>query len=431
MTIPVLYITYDAITDHIGQSQVAPYLVELAAKGHRITLLSAEKTDRHELIEKYRRLFKQAGVDWHFVAYHKKPPVVSTVWDVMAMNRLALRLIKTSGIQVVHCRSYVASLIGLHCKKKLGTRFIFDMRDFWADAGKETRRFDVENNRVHKAVYDFFKQKEKAFISRADHIISLTEAGKKIMLDWQSAGKIELNAPITVIPCCANFSVFNRAALDAGKLAAVKTKLGIGAADFVLNYLGSLGPTYLTDEMMDVFNILLKKKPEAKFLIIANNDHHLASEAAQRKGIDPSKLIVTKGKKEEVPYLIASSHLSLCFIIPSFAKQASSPTKLAELLAMNVPVIANTNVGDLDAILKPDKNNSDVVRSFTDEEYNRVLDGVLGRMQNGRDIRAASTEFSLERGVELYDAVYRQLGPASPRGGQPTTSEKKTVAARP
>ena len=50
----ILYVTYDGITDHIGQSQVAPYLIGLAAKGYSITLLSAEKMERTNIIEEYK-----------------------------------------------------------------------------------------------------------------------------------------------------------------------------------------------------------------------------------------------------------------------------------------------------------------------------------------------------------------------------------------
>src|SRR5690349_17921496 len=116
----VLYITYDGITDHIGQSQVAPYLLGLAAKGHRITLLSAEKIEKVAIIEKYKDIFLKNGVEWHYITYHKKPPVVSSVWDLYRMNQLTGKLIKKNKIRVLHCRSYMASLIGLHFKKKKG-----------------------------------------------------------------------------------------------------------------------------------------------------------------------------------------------------------------------------------------------------------------------------------------------------------------------
>ena len=38
----VLYITQNGVADHIGQSQVAPYVLGLAREGHRIHLLSSE-----------------------------------------------------------------------------------------------------------------------------------------------------------------------------------------------------------------------------------------------------------------------------------------------------------------------------------------------------------------------------------------------------
>ena len=42
----VLYITYDGMTDPLGQSQVLPYLVGLSEKGYKFTILSFEKKER-------------------------------------------------------------------------------------------------------------------------------------------------------------------------------------------------------------------------------------------------------------------------------------------------------------------------------------------------------------------------------------------------
>ncbi|MEI2824421.1 MAG: hypothetical protein V9F02_13485 [Chitinophagaceae bacterium] len=44
----ILYISYDGMTDPLGQSQVLPYLCKLAAEGFEFTLLSFEKKDRYE-----------------------------------------------------------------------------------------------------------------------------------------------------------------------------------------------------------------------------------------------------------------------------------------------------------------------------------------------------------------------------------------------
>jgi hypothetical protein len=79
----VLYITYDGLTDPLGQSQILPYLVGLSGRGHRITILSCEKRaamDREGAA--IRKLCKRSGLDWHPLPYHKSPPVLSSVLDL-------------------------------------------------------------------------------------------------------------------------------------------------------------------------------------------------------------------------------------------------------------------------------------------------------------------------------------------------------------
>ena len=44
----VLYLSYDGMTDPLGQSQVLPYLIGLKKKGHAISLVSFEKPDRFQ-----------------------------------------------------------------------------------------------------------------------------------------------------------------------------------------------------------------------------------------------------------------------------------------------------------------------------------------------------------------------------------------------
>ena len=44
----VLYITYDGLTDPLGQSQILPYLKGLAKHGYQFTILSFEKKDRFQ-----------------------------------------------------------------------------------------------------------------------------------------------------------------------------------------------------------------------------------------------------------------------------------------------------------------------------------------------------------------------------------------------
>lgn len=73
----VLYVSYDGMTDNLGQSQVIPYLQKLSAQGFAIHIISCEKPQmfekRNAVISK---LLKASGIVWHPISYTSKPAVV-------------------------------------------------------------------------------------------------------------------------------------------------------------------------------------------------------------------------------------------------------------------------------------------------------------------------------------------------------------------
>src|SRR5690606_15899565 len=89
----VLYLSYDGMTDPLGQAQVVPYLAGLAARGYQISLVSCEKPERFADGEPAtRRALSNAGIHWHPIPYTKRPPVASTVWDLAMLHRAARAL---------------------------------------------------------------------------------------------------------------------------------------------------------------------------------------------------------------------------------------------------------------------------------------------------------------------------------------------------
>jgi hypothetical protein len=73
-------------------------------------------------------------------------------------------------------------------------------------------------------------------------------------------------------------------------------------------------------------------------------------------------------------------------------------------------VVANTGVGDLDALIAPDRNGSAIVADFEDETLREALQQVLAVSDERRGtIRANSTDMSLEEGVRRYAAIYDAL----------------------
>ena len=131
----ILFVSYDGLTDPLGVSQILPYVTGLAEKGYQFTIVSCEKKDRFKLYqEKISNILAAYPIKWVPLKYHKTPPVISSVFDLIKMKRKIKRLNGINSFQLVHTRAGTPALIGLWMKKKYGTPFLNDLRDFYADS---------------------------------------------------------------------------------------------------------------------------------------------------------------------------------------------------------------------------------------------------------------------------------------------------------
>ena len=431
-----LYLTYDGLTDPLGQSQILPYLLGLEAKGISFYIISFEKSEN---FEKHKTtihgIIKKKNIIWHPLPYHKRPPVVATLWDISNLRRHAKKLVREKNIPVVHCRSYVTSLVGLWLKRKHGLKFIFDMRGFWADERVEGRIWNVENP-IFKAIYKYFKRKERQFFQEADTIISLTENAKPVIQKMISqpatrspqtiTGKP--NQQIAVIPCCADLSLFNPKKVDQEWLTQINSTLNLDF-NFKLLYLGSLGTWYMLDEMLDFFEILAEAIPKSQFVILTQDlavaqeklhkhqwthvpgEKKLLENKVWKYGKKSSKgeIIFTQATRRYVPAFIEYADASIMFIRPSFSKKASSATKMGEVLAMGKAVVTNTGWGDVE-LFQANIPNFHTVNGFTAAEYQRIVDDLNMQAKSSFETgKFALDYFSLENGVERYHQIYKNL----------------------
>lgn len=400
----ILYISYDGMTDHLGQSQVLPYLKELSIKGYKFTILSCEKREKYEKHKNtINRLCQESSINWQPIFYTKRPPVLSTLKDVLNLKKKALSLHAMEKFDATHCRSYIAGLVGLTMKQKKEVAFVFDMRGFYAEEKTEVQAWPLSNP-IYKQVYNFFKRKEKAFFQSADGVVSLTQAGKKVIENWGIRSK---DAPaIKVIPCSVDFDHFSP--LSPVVKAESRALLGIAQDAKVISFLGSLGAWYMLDEMLDFFKIYLQKYPKAQFLFITSENPDFIKNRARNKGINPINLFFIHANRAEVPSLLMASDVGLFFIKPYFSKKGSSPTKLGEYLALNIPVFTNVGIGDVDDIIKQ-TGGGVLVEEFTEERYLQSVEEMdkLSLLQIGLIRDKAHSYYDLGIAVENYLDVYR------------------------
>lgn len=405
MSKTVLYISYDGMTDPLGQSQVLPYLKGLTAEGFKFHIISFEKGERFETHRAHiQSICDESGIVWHPLKYTKKPPLLSTIYDVVRMHRLAYKLHKQNNFSIAHCRSYLSAMVGMAMKRKFGVKFIFDMRGFWADERIEGGIWSLKNP-VLKVVYNYFKRKEIQYFQQADHIVSLTYNGKEEIESWDSLRASELK--IEVIPCCVDLDLFDPKTIDFESIKSLNVKLGYSDEDFVLGYVGSIGTWYMLSEMLDYFQVLLRNNLSAKMLFVSGENPETILDLARQKKIDTSKIKIVSCLHKEVPLYVSLFNQSIFFIRPTFSKKASSPTKQGEIMAMGIPLVCNAGVGDTDFIVKKYRSGS-VIDSLNKESYQQnILSEIVFEKV---DIQFGAEDFfSLKQGVNRYLKVYKTV----------------------
>ncbi len=403
----VLFISYDGMTDPLGQSQVIPYLRGLSKAGYKIFLISCEKEQVYHQNKNYiQELLDKSNISWIPLNYTKNPPVISTLLDVLKMRRAAKKLHKAEGIDMVHTRAGVPALIGLWMKKTMGVKFLNDIREFYADSRVEGGMWNIKNQ-VYKSIYNFFAKKESEAVTQSDGIVCLTYAAEKIIKGWP---EYKPAIPLEVIPCSADLELFDPEKIDEKEKAALKSELGITENDFVISYLGSIGGWYLAAEMLQFCKLLNNRVPAAKFLFISPHRHDEIRAIAAQYQIPADRVAVKKASRLQVPALLSLSSYSIFFIKSCYSKQSSSPTKHGEIMAMGIPVITNSGVGDVAAIVQTCKSGI-VINEFTDEGLETAVNEVINNINyDSVAIRKGATEFyALENAIEKYCRIYRSI----------------------
>lgn len=394
-----LYISYDGMLEPLGQSQVLAYVKSLSTE-RTIHLISFEKEqDWLDLSERERIAhdIAEAGIVWHPMRYHKRPQALATAWDIFCGAALGVLLVLRYHINIVHARSYVASVMALVIKRVTGIRYLFDMRGFWAD-----ERVDGGLWPRSGRMYRVAKWFERRFLLSADHVVSLTQAAVKEMQRFPYL--TERIPPVTVIPTCADLARFKPAA---------KVAKDNG---FVLGYVGSAGTWYLFDEVVACFAELLRIRPDARFLIINRGEHEFIRDRLMAAGVSLEAVELRSATHAEVPAQISRMDAGVFFIKPVFSKQASAPTKLAEFLGCGVPCLGNAGVGDMAQVLEGEAVGvalSSFDAASLKAGLQQLVDLVNDPATAARCVAAAQKHFSLDEGVRRYSEVYQQLESAA------------------
>jgi glycosyltransferase involved in cell wall biosynthesis len=398
----VIYLSYDGLLEPLGQSQVVSYLRGLARR-HRLTVLSFEKpADLRAGWRPMAEALRAQGIAWRWLRYHKRPTVPATAWDI-ARGVAAGVLAAEGGIDLLHARGYVASMIALALKRLTAAGFLFDMRGFWAD-----EKADAGQWRRDSMVYRAAKRWERRFFAEADGLVSLTHAG---VAAWPRLGlRVPPERPVAVIPTCVDLDRFHAGPGDAGR----RTALGLDGA-LVLGYVGTMDTWYLREPMLRFAARLLARVPQARFLVVTRDAHAPLREALAGLGAPMHRVVFTRATFEEMPGYLRLMDLGAFFIRPCLSKLASAATRLAEFLATGVPVAINDGIGDSGPLVR-DHGVGVVLDRLEPDAFDAAIDRLLALRRDpataDRCRALAERVFSLEHGVAAYDRLYHAIADA-------------------
>ena len=179
---------------------------------------------------------------------------------------------------------------------------------------------------------------------------------------------------------------------------------GIDMKKNILGYVGSLGTWYMLDEMLAFFKIQQLKDSNLHFLFLTKDSQDIVYAKAKALGLNLNDITVVSVPYQKIPSVMNVIDYGLFFIRPSFSKQASSPIKQAEFMAMGIPLICNSGIGDTGEIIL--QHQSGFVfdelshASFSSFSFDQII------FDKDKTLNAVDTIFSVEQGVKGYNEVY-------------------------
>ena len=402
----VLFISYDGLLDPLGGSQILPYLHSIRQHPRPLHILSYEKPARFKAGgELLKAELASSGIGWTPLSFTTRFGKLGKLWDLSRMYEVALYLQFKHRFGVIHCRSYQAMQVGALLRKLTGVKVLFDMRGLWVDERVDGDIWKLDNS-VDASIFKLYKHVESNLLLSASHIVALTE---RVVPELYKLSP-DMSAPISVIPCCADFEHFMLP--TAKQRIATRKELGLPENAFVLSYLGSLGTWYMLDEMLQLFGQAATEREDVHFLLITKDWRAEHESLISALGLSHlrTRIHVHEAKRGQVPSYIGCSDLMLSFIKPAYSKIASSPTKIAEALAVGVPVVSNAGIGDIDTMTARLKAGAVINLDEPDSLSDIVSSLDRLKKMGGHHLRArAKPELDLHVAELSYKKIYEQL----------------------
>ncbi len=327
----------------------------------------------------------------------RKPVSLATMGMIMRGAITLANYVRRNEITVVMPRSSIPGAMCLLAIAMLPTcRLLYDADGLMAD-----ERADFAGWKRDGLQYRLFRWIDNLIVKRADAVITRTRRAKAILMQ---RAQLSDGRNIVVVSNGKDSNLFRE--FSPAERAATRRKLGLSDAVPLIIYSGSLGTHYHLEAMFAFVTAVLRRRPDAHFLIMTGTPEMVTSAPS---GLTPARLTVLRVSPDEVPSYLATGDLGLAFRTSSISQQAVAPIKVGEYLLCGLPVLSSSGIGDLDEQL--DSTTGCLIGELNnpalDEAADWFIDEVLPARDQYRNSCRAKGEghFNLEHSAMQYRAA--------------------------
>ncbi|MFA5994813.1 MAG: glycosyltransferase family 4 protein [Patescibacteria group bacterium] len=322
-----------------------------------------------------------AGFSWHKIYL-----------DILLLLKIVFNCRKHS-FDIIHAHLHEGAFLGYWVKLFLRKPLILDAQDSLTE---ELQHYNVIKSHVLKKLVFAL---ERWIVNRADHVFTSSLDLLSFMQEYFPEAKNKLS----LLPDAATQSPTVLAEQQRQELAVL---LNINLQKPVIIYTGGLTPTKGIDYLLDAIPLVVKKQPDAQFVLIGYPLNHVIKRV-EKLGIASALRIVGK-----VDYSTLFHYLQLADIAvdPKPASSSEASGKMINYMAAGLPVVAFDTVRAHETLVNAgvvtkENNAAGLAEAIIELLNNPAEQKRLGELAKKLALERYSWKTIIQQAIQYYEQL--------------------------
>lgn len=378
-----LFITWDGPQVSYLEGLFLPIFEGLAEYGHQFHVLQFT-WGNSERVRSTEALCRAVDIPYRPVTINRRLGSIGPLVTAVLGARHIKAAVRDWNIDTLMPRSLMPALATLSMRDRKGLRIIFDADGFAAD-----ERVDFAGLSPRSFNYRIMRDIESQMVRVADSVLTRTNAAIPILQARAGAGTdpskyFVVSNGRKIQPLCSTDDSADR----------------IGP---IVGYIGSIGPQYCPEIMLDVALALRSRYPDLRFQIFSADESNIRKIFHSKNLTDTEWISIERIAPQDVTTRLASCDVGLSFRQPTFSTQGIAPIKLGDYLLAGVPIVGSAGMGntqplvDAGVYFPSDGSNLDDIVEWFSRTVEGDRDGVRTKCR-----RLGEKHFSVKGSVDKY-----------------------------